>query len=252
MAHIHRVVPRWLGSMQFPTARGLMAAVEQEVIGRDPALEWCNRHGGTFAENLRWALQGHTPSWLGALGLQLAMPDYSYQHPKALAVLLSAADMLRHVGHHGLVLLLDEVENLSQQHDIRGRRKSYDALGTIKAHRTILPILFVTGRFLQMVEEDKRHGEWSHWADWTTNARHFVQTLSDVEVLRPPALNDRLAEELLQKLGMLHDSAYGNGVSLAASKADVLRLWRETATRSVRLLVRLAVNEFDQAKDNDI
>ena len=40
-------------------------------------------------------------------------------------VLRTAAD----AGHHGLVLLLDEVENLNQQYDIRGRRKSYDTLG---------------------------------------------------------------------------------------------------------------------------
>src|SRR5438105_13591488 len=105
------------------------------------------------------------------------MPDYPHQHTKGMAVLLSAAGWLRHVGHHGMVLLLDEVENLNQQYDIRGRRKSYDTLGRLKAHPAILPILFVTRRFLQQLEEDKQVGEWNRWLGWTDHARKFVQNL---------------------------------------------------------------------------
>lgn len=251
LAHIHRTVPRWLSGLQFPTACGLFAAFEQQVIAREPALEWCKKQSGSFAQNLYWALQGHASGWLGALGLQFSMPDYPYQHPKAMDVFLSAADMLRHVGHHGVVLLLDEVENLNQQYDIRGRRKSYDTLGRLRKHRAILPILFVTRRFLQQLEEDKQRGEWNNWRGWSDHARLFVQSLSEVEVLRPPTLNERLAEELVQKLGTLHDAAYGDGVDATSIKSNILRMWRATSTRSVRLLVRLAVNEFDLAKGEE-
>jgi hypothetical protein len=252
LAHVHRMVPRWLCGLQFPTAYGLMAAIELEVIDREQALKWCNGYGGTFAANLRWAMQGHASGWLRAIGLQFSMPDYPYQHPKAMDLLLSATDMLHHVGHHGMVLLLDEVENLNQQRDIRGRRKSYDTLGRLKAHRAILPILFVTQRFLQQLEEDRQGGERNSWEGWTVHARKFVLGLSDIEVLRPPTLNDRLAQELVQKVGSLHDSAYGDGADISSVTTDVLRMWRGTSTRSVRLLVRLAVNELDLAKVNDI
>lgn len=252
LAHIHRMVPRWLSGLQFPTAYGLTAAFQQRVIAHDQALEWCNNQSGSFAQNLRWALQGYPSGWLGALGLQFSMPDYPYQHPKAMEVLLSAAEMLRHVGHHGMVLLLDEVENLNQQYDIRGRRKSYDTLGRFRKHRSILPILFVTRRFLQQLEEDKQRGELDNWLGWSDHARLFVQNLSEVEVLRPPTLNDHLAEELVHKLGALHDAAYGDGVDASTLKSNVLRMWRGTPTRSVRLLVRLAVNEFDLAKGEEL
>jgi len=43
-----------------------------------------------------------------------------------MKILSSTADMMRRVGHHGMVLLLDEVQSLNQQYDIRRRRKSYD------------------------------------------------------------------------------------------------------------------------------
>jgi hypothetical protein len=115
-------------------------------------------------------------------------------------------------------------------------------------HRAILPILFVTRRFLQQLEEDKQRGESSSWAGWTGHARKFVQSLTDIDVLRPPILNERLAEELVQKLGTLHDSAYGDGVGLSSVTTAVLRMWRGTSTRSVRLLVRLAVNEGSSPK----
>ena len=251
LAHVHRMVPRWLSSLQFPTAYGLIAAFKQQVIVREQALEWCNKQSSHFAQNLHWALHGHAGGWLGALGLQFSMPDYPYQHSKAMDVLLSAADMLRHVGHYGMVVLLDEVENLNQQYDIRGRRKSYDTLGRLRKHRAILPILFVTRRFLQQLEEDQQRGKSDNWQGWSDHARLFVQNLNEVEVLRPPTLNEHLAEELVHKLGTLHDAAYGDGVDALAMKSTILRMWRGTSTRSVRLLVRLAVNEFDLAKRED-
>ena len=94
LANIHRMVPRWLSSLQFPTPYGLVAAFEQRVIALDQALEWCEKQNGNFAQHLRLALHGHARGWLGALGLQFSMPEYPYQHSKAMDVLLSAAELL--------------------------------------------------------------------------------------------------------------------------------------------------------------
>jgi hypothetical protein len=248
LAHIHRSIPRWLLNIQFATARGLRAALEQEVIPADRTLDWCKKHTGALSDAIRQALAGRTEGWLEALGLQYQMPDYPYQHLKALELLISTADLLRSARLHGLVLLLDEVENVNQQYDIRGRRKSYDTLGCLKGREAVLPILFVTSRFMQQIEEDKQRGQSEEWFGWTRHAASFVQSMNDVEVLRPPSLNERLAEELVQKLGAVHNIAYGDGATSSKLTFDILRLWRSTPTRSVRLLVRLTLNELDLLK----
>jgi hypothetical protein len=171
--------------------------------------------------------------------------DYPYQHPKALELLLSAADFLRHAGQHGMVLLLDEVENVNQQFNIIGRRKSYDTLGRLMARESILPILFVTRRFFEQAEEDMQSGQGDCWRGWTHHSKWFVQSLKVLEVLRPPRLDEPLAEQLVQKLGSLHKEAYSTNIEIAPVAGGVLKTWRATSTRSVRLLVRLALNEFD-------
>jgi hypothetical protein len=199
---------------------------------------------------LRQALAGRNEGWLEALGLQYQMPDYPYQHAKALDLLISSADLLRYARLHGLVLLLDEVENVNQQYDIRGRRKSYDTLGCLKDRETILPILFVTRRFRHQMEEDKLRAENEGWFGWTRQAKSFIQGMNEIEVLRLPALNDTLAEELVQKLRVVHGTAYGDGATSPTLTSDILRAWRGTPTRSVRLLVRLTLNELDLLKSN--
>ncbi len=153
------------------------------------------------------------------------------------------------VGFGGLVLLLDEAENINQQYDIRGRRKSYDTLSRFIHHPNILPIMFVTDRLLYQVEEDYERGRREGWSNWTPEAKAFVTRFREIEPVKPPVLTDHLAQTLVTSIESLYETAYSSATPTFSTKS-VLDHWRQTPTRSIRLLVRLAINELDLAAQN--
>ena len=64
------------------------------------------------------ALNGWPCGWLLALGHMYTYPDSSYQREKALAVFHSAVEFIQNSADAGVVILLDELENVSRQWDV--------------------------------------------------------------------------------------------------------------------------------------
>ena len=65
----------------------------------------------------------------------------------------------------------------------------------------------------------------------------------EIEPLRPPRMTDRLALELVASIQTLYSVAYPSEVEFSAP--SVVDHWRRTPTKSIRLLVRLTINELD-------
>jgi len=248
LSHIHRSVPRWLERIQFGRTVGLRDALSNCVLPPEKALAWSASNYSDFAYGLRAALGGYEWGWLRALGHLYRSPDYPYQHPKAWSLLESVATFLNKMNRGGLVLLLDEAENIDKQYDIRGRRKSYDTLARMARHPHILPVVFVTDRLLYQVEQDARQGTADGWWNWTPEAKWFVGHFQEIQPLRPPRLTDGLAEQLVTSIAELYRTAYPKCSSLEPGL--VLKHWRQTPTRSTRLLVRLTINELDILSQN--
>jgi hypothetical protein len=248
LAHIHRSVPRWLERIQLGRTVGLRDALENGMLSSESALEWASKNHSDFAYGIRWAIGGYEGGWLRALGHLYRSPDYPYQHPKAWALLDSAATFLNRMNRGGLVILLDEAENIDKQYDVRGRKKSYETLARMMRHPHILPVVFVTDRLLYQVGQDYEQGVGDGWRNWTPEAKWFVAKFRELEPLRPPRLTDRLAGELVESICSLYKTAYPLVSELAID--GVVEHWRRTPTRSTRLLVRLAINELDLCAQN--
>ena len=141
----------------------------------------------------------------------------------------AAADFLNQMGCGGLVVLLDEVENIDKQYDIRGRRKSCDTLAKMMRHHHLLPVVFVTDRLLNQVQLDCEHGRAHAWEKWTTDAKWFVGRFLEIEPLRPPRMNDRLAEELASSIRDMYQRAYPMNSLPPIDR--ILAHWRQTSGR---------------------
>lgn len=248
LAHIHRSVPRWLDRMRFGPRSGLRDVLSNGHFCLERVVEWASRNYSEFSCGIRSGLGGNEWGWLLALGHLYRSPDYPYQHPKAWALLESVATFLNEMGCGGVVLLLDEAENINRQYDIRGRRRSYETLARMMRHPHILPVLFATDRLTHQVQEDSSLGQAREWKNWTHEAKWFVSRFQDIEPIRPPNLTDRLAEELVRSIQVLYRTAYPS--SSGVSTETVLDHWRRTPTRSIRLLVRLTINELDLLAQN--
>jgi hypothetical protein len=248
LAHIHRSVPRWLERLRIGHSTGLRDALSNGHLPMDRVVQWAVKSDSQFASGLYAALNGCEWGWLLALGHFYRSPDYPYQHPKAWALLESVAGFLNKMDRGGLVLLLDEAENVTRQYDIRGRRKSYETLTRMMRHPHILPVLFATDRLSHQVEEDYAFGQGRGWKNWTTEAMWFVSRFREIVPIKPPSLNDRLAEELVTRIHSIYQTGYPSGAALAPE--SILEHWRRTPTRSIRLLVRLTVNELDLLAQN--
>jgi hypothetical protein len=248
LSHIHRSVPRWLERIQFGRTTGLRDAFSNGVLSSEKSLEWAVSNYSDFAYGVRAALRGYEWGWLRALGHLYRSPDYPYQHLKAWSLVESVATFLNKMGRGGLVLLLDEAENIDKQYDIRGRRKSYETLARMTRHPHILPVVFVTDRLLYQVEQDAKQGMADGWWNWSPEAKWFVGHFQELQPLRPPCLTDGLAEQLVSSIAGLYRAAYPACSSL--SSGLVLKHWRQSPTRSTRLLVRLTINELDLLAQN--
>ncbi len=248
LAHIHRSVPRWLERMRFGRSTGLRDALTNGSFPAERVLDWAGRSPSEFARGIRDGSGGYEQGWLLALGHLYRSPDYPYQHAKAWALLESAASFLNKMDTGGIVLLLDEAENITKQFNICGRRKSYETLARMMRHKHILPVLFATDRLSQQVKDDFWYGSHRDWENWTNDAKWFVERFQTIDQIKPPALNDRSAEELVTCIHSLYRTAYPCSLNLSAD--SILDHWRRTPTRSIRLLVRLTVNELDLMAQN--
>lgn len=243
LAHIHRAVPNWLEELRIGSVCGLRPAYESGVLSDASIRKWAVRDNSELAFSMRWILNGWGDDWMRALGHYYSTPDYSYQHPKALRLIKSVANMLHAAGHGGLVMLLDEVENIDRHTDIRGRRKSYATLELLRRHPHIFPVLFVTERFFERTDSDFEKGDDMGWWRWPQEAVDFLECIDACDILHPPRLSDQRALKLVERIEDVYGMAYRVGATLPVGQ--ILQYWRRTATRSIRLLVRLTVNELD-------
>lgn len=243
LAHLHRCVPQWLGHMRIKDIAGLRNLFDKGMLDWRQAVDWCGTRGDAFAHNLYHALRGWAYGWFNVAGHQYHTPDYPYQHPKARDLFFSAMEFVG-LNRGGVVLLLDEVENVSRQNDIRGRRKSYDTLGRLLAHPRIMPLLFVTDRFFDQIREDRDRSSYSGWASWTQFARDFVDKVFESRIVSPPVITDFMAEQLVGKVVQLYETGYQLEFEPFPTN-QILNLWKQTSTRPVRLLVRMTVHQLD-------
>src|SRR5207249_963594 len=121
---------------------------------------------------------------------------------------------------------------------------SYDTLGRLARQGCLFNVVFVTDRFFEQVEADKERGTWHGWTHWTDDARRFVSTVSSIPTLKPPTFDLNLAKVLLDKITAIYIQAFG-GVAPPNFQRWTLDTWQRTTTRSVRLLVRLAIDALD-------
>jgi hypothetical protein len=240
LAHLNRCLPTWLNSIQVGTFRGLPSAVTYDHFDRHKMFLWCAASIAPFARGISWALAGWPAGWLLATGEWYSAPDYSYQHRKSVELLKAAADFLHDVTGRGIVLLLDEVENITREWDIRGRKKCYDVLFQFAMNANLFVVLFVTERFFHQVTEDEERARSEGWA--TGTAAGFFRLVRSAVVLEPPVLDMSLARALLRKITDTYVTAYGAG---KLDVSGVLASWQLTTTHSPRLLIRQAIHELD-------
>jgi len=244
LAHIHRAVPTWMNMLRIGAAVGLRDLIYHEIIPRKEIDIWTSRRYNFFADGLRMALSGNELGWLLALGNFFEVPDSSYQHEKAFSLVLSCADLLHSIGRGGLVLLLDEAENIDRQFDIRGRRKSYDTIWRLTQHPNIVTILFVTKRLFIQVEADIQAGHRTGWSNWAQSAKAFVLSFEKNETICPPQFNNQMAQSLIERVCKIFSTAYSEMPSDFLAN-NIINYWQQTPTRAIRILLRMAINELD-------
>jgi hypothetical protein len=244
LSHIHRNLSTWMEGIRFGQVRGLPDALGHGLLNADAAAAWASGESSPFARGLSLGLNGATSGWLLSLGHLYATPDSSYQHPKALALLQDCARFLTSVASAGLVLLLDEVENVAREHDIRGRRRCYETLGLLGQDANVFMVLFVTPLFGRQCSEDLRRAEGQWWTGWPGASRWFLTNMAGFQRVRIPPLTPMGAHELVGKIVDVHTAAYGNPSQDVDTDA-VLHQWNSTITKSTRLLVRMVVQQLD-------
>jgi hypothetical protein len=224
---------------------GVRAVIECALRDIPKIRSWCWKRKTSFAQDLNRAVDGREWAWNLVAGHQYQFPDYPYYHVKALEILGETAALMAAFSKSGIVLLLDEAENVIRQHDIRGRRKTYATLGRLASERSIFSIAFVTDRFFAQVQDDMERGVREGWALWPEDARKFIASIPSVPVARPPRLNDLMAKAIVNKIADVYSKAF-HCHSPVGLQDQVLTAWRRTATRSVRLLVRITIDALDR------
>jgi hypothetical protein len=248
LAHLHRTVPRWMESIQSGTYRGIRSIAEGELSDRRCIDTWCRHRGSSFSKHLVSALDGREWEWNLVVGHQYQFPDYSYNHAKGLEILEDFASLLSGLSMGGIVLMLDEAENVTREHDIRGRKKAYETLQKLSQSRNLFIIVFITERFFQQIDDDRRRGIAAAWDLWTPDAKHFVTGIERVPIARPPQITASLANAIVDRIIDVYSQAFHCHVAQQI-KERVLELWRQTATKSVRLLVRIAIDTLDRCRN---
>lgn len=244
LAHLHRAVPRWMESLQRGSYVGLRTVIETGFANSSRIRNWCLHNQTEFSRHILAAMNGRDWSWALAAGHQYQFPDYSQYHFRSFDLLRSAADLFRSCESKGICLLLDEAENISRQHDIRGRRKSYDTLNRLLSDRNLFSVVFVTDRFFDQVAVDRERGMRERWLPWSDHARRFLSSCSELPLTSPPAVTPALAKRLVEKVQSTYASAFRMPVPRGLTET-ILETWKRTSTRSVRLLVRLTIEALD-------
>lgn len=246
LGHLHRAVPRWMESVQVGNRVGLRSVVEGQFENLSGVLSSCDRWQSPFSRYISRAISGNEWAWSFAAGHHLQSRDYGQNHFKALQLFNDFTSLISNLSQSGIVLMLDEMENISRQHDIRGRRKTYHTLETLATRSPLLTIIFVTDRFFHQTEEDKQRGTRDGWYWWTSQAKNFLARIDTIPVFKPPHLNARLARALVGRVAEVYGNACGYAVPLELNER-VLDMWNKTSTKSVRLLVRLAIDTLDRS-----
>ena len=247
LSHMHRLLPKWLEQIRIGPYRGLREAFLTEHLSSATAIEWTKLHPTTFGWGLREGLEGVPSGWITALGHRFRSPDYAYQHPKALGILFGCANMLNDLGMGGIVVILDEMENVDKQYSICGRRNSYATLARLSRHPHILPVLFVTPRFVRQIKDDCVQGANGSWFGWYHEAAQFVRAFPEHEILSPPAVDRDTGRRIVDKIALVFATAYGEPPP-GFDAQRVVNAWMNSATRSVRSLVRLTAGELDMCR----
>jgi hypothetical protein len=245
LSHVNRCVPNWLENIRIGSSLGLRGALENGIVDRLKLTSWAVKHPNDLGSGLLAALSGYEGGWLRATGHLCAMPDDSRQRTRAVALVISTAEIVKHLGFGGVVLVLDEVENIIREWDVRGRRRAYDTLAAFAECKAIKLVLLVTPRFMSQLDIDISRS--SVEREWSDRARAFMKAAASGPRLVVPTLSKQKAGELLKRIHEIYCAAVARGVasSLDEYGGRVHRVWTTTATQSTRLLVRLAVHHLD-------
>ena len=76
-------------------------------------------------------------------------------------------------------------------------------------------------------------------------AQEFVNTIYSIPVVTTPRLSDALAKDLVGKIAQVYGQAFNCKVPPRFTEL-VISPWKQTATKSVRLLVRITIDALDR------
>ncbi len=177
------------------------------------------------------------------LGADLAWSDSKRQ--KALERIGAFIRLVRVLGGHGLIAVLDEAETIDQLWNRLSRVGAYETLGALCTQPHALLVFGITRRFDRCIASDVARGS-LNYAPPLNAARFFEDWQSGCfEVIEPPPLESGAARELAMRIIEAYAMAYP---STRAEEGDVetaLTRWRSNPNRNPRRLVRVLIDRLD-------
>jgi hypothetical protein len=247
LAHLNRCVGRWMDRIRIGPVCGLRAAFETDVLKLIEARKWALHHDSPLSKGLLRVSDGDSAGWLEATGKLCQMREGLRARVQALAVVRDVARMSNSLIGRGVVLILDEAENIAREWDVRGRRRGYEVLEQLAECQQIKLVLFTTSSFQQLLQADLERSRVE--GNWSNEATRFLRRVLRTDPLTVPSLTDGMALDLVGRIREVYISSLGATANCEDTTLAhrVRAIWMQTATRSPRLLVRLAVNHLDLA-----
>lgn len=244
LSHPNRCIPNWLGQMRVGGTTGLRAVIESDTLLQSSVLEWAKLDNSILAIALRHALEGSEYAWLLALGSHYAVPDNARQRERALSLVFDTSRLIQKIFGGGIVLILDEVENVSREWDVRGRRRAYDTIAALSECPQIKLVLLVTPQFIDQMHIDNQRA--SQEFNWSERARRFLNNATTTPPIVVPRLNEKFSERLVQRVHDIYSISRKRPIEVEDLYVTaVQQVWERTATKSTRLLVRLTIHGLD-------
>lgn len=192
-------------------------------------------HGCDFDDELAWNI---------LLGADLAWADT--KRVKALERIGTLARLLRAIGGHGLVAVLDEAETIDQLWNRLSRMGAYQTLGSFCSQDNAFFVFGITKRFEQRIALDLQQGLLSYGP--TKEAARFLEAwrVGQYAIEEPPHFDLRSARRLAELILETYSVAYANAVGRPETIQTAIASWHANPSRNPRRLVRALIDSLDE------